>query len=233
MVNNHIPLEKLSYWKEIQKWVKERYENYDPILQQIEESYNTYLKDLPDYGGKDNNHSHAIYGAVLVFSFVQALTERVPNEKLQGFIEELFMGQLKTLGKLININRPLDMRLAASIFINSAKKDQKQAQQYPDTFITEFEPYDVKNHAVRYSFTQCPNAQFAKKYNLTHILPLLCNSDFYGISQIHGKLIRFSTCGNGNICDYLIVGNQNPIAKEYETVMDEGGFLVSRRVGNE
>lgn len=233
MVNNHIPLEKLSYWKEIQKWVKERYENYEPIIQQIGESYNTYLKDLPDYGGKDNNHSHAIYGAVLVFSFVQALPERVPNEKLQGFIEELFMGQLKTLGKLININRPLDMRLAASIFINSAKKDQKQAQKYSDTFITEFEPYDVKNHAVRYSFTKCPNAQFAKKYNLLHILPLLCNSDFYGISQIHGKLIRCSTCGNGNICDYLIVGNQNPIAKEYEIVMDEGGFLVSRRISNE
>jgi len=91
----------------------------------------------------------------------------------------------------------------------------------------------VKNPSVRYSFTKVPNAQFAKKYNLTHILPLLCNSDFYGISQIHGKLIRCSTCGNGNICDYLIVGNQNPIAKEYETVMDEGGFLISRRVGNE
>ena len=27
------------------------------------------------------------------------------------------------------------------------------------------------------------------------ILPLLCNSDFYGISEIHGQLIRRGTCG--------------------------------------
>lgn len=233
MVNNHIPLEKLSYWKEIQKWAKERYENYEPIIQQIGESYNTYLKDLPDYGGKKNNHARAIYGAVLVFSWVQALPDDVPISELQGFVQEMFMGAFKALGKVLDINRPLDMRLASIIFSKSAHADHEQAKQYLDTFIAELEPYDVKNHAVRYSFTQCPNAQFAKKYNLLHILPLLCNSDFYGISQIHGKLIRFSTCGNGNICDYLIVGNQNPIAKEYETVMDEGGFLVSRRVGNE
>lgn len=64
---------------------------------------------------------------------------------------------------------------------------------------------------------------------MLHVLPLLCNSDFFGISEIHGTLIRCGTCGNSADCDYLVVGSDNPTASEYTTVTDEGGFLVSRR----
>ena len=71
--------------------------------------------------------------------------------------------------------------------------------------------------------------EFAKKHDLLHVLPLLCNSDFFGIGEIHGQLIRCGTCGNSDVCDYMVVGNTNPIAQRYETVTDEKGFLVSRR----
>ena len=53
--------------------------------------------------------------------------------------------------------------------------------------------------------------------------------NFFGISEIHGTLIRCGTCGNSNVCDYLVVGDRNPIAAEYETVSDGQGFLVSRK----
>ncbi len=55
------------------------------------------------------------------------------------------------------------------------------------------------------------------------------NSDFFGIEQIHGTLIRSGTCGNSEKCDYCVVGNNNPLADEYEIVTDESGFLVSRK----
>lgn len=55
-------------------------------------------------------------------------------------------------------------------------------------------------------FLQCPIAEFAKKYNLMHILPLFCNAD------------------------YCIVGSKNPMAKKYEIVKDENGFLVSQKI---
>ena len=42
-------------------------------------------------------------------------------------------------------------------------------------------------------------------------------------------MIRCGTCGNSKVCDYLVVGSNNPVASEYKTVTDEGGFLVSRR----
>ena len=62
-----------------------------------------------------------------------------------------------------------------------------------------------------------------------HVLPLFCNSDYWGISQIHGTLIRCGTCGNSDKCDYCVVGSENPMAKEYEIVKDEAGFLVSKK----
>lgn len=64
-------------------------------------------------------------------------------------------------------------------------------------------------------------------FSLYPVLPLLCNSDYWGISQIHGTLIRCGTCGNSDKCDYCVVGAENPMAKEYEIVKDQAGFLVS------
>ena len=74
-----------------------------------------------------------------------------------------------------------------------------------------------------------PGAEFAKKHDLLHVLPLMCNSDYFGIEQIHGTLIRCGTCGNSPMCDYCVVGNKNPIAEEYVIDTDENGFLVSRK----
>jgi hypothetical protein len=139
------------------------------------------------------------------------------------------MGQFTKLGKIFNLNRSSNMWLIDKVFQKVGRRDRKDAETWPDGFINVNEPYDKEHHAARYHFTQCPNAEFAKKHNMLHILPLLCNSDFFGISEIHGQLIRCGTCGNSDVCDYLVVGKDNPLAKEYEVVKDDGGFLVSRK----
>ena len=90
-----------------------------------------------------------------------------------------------------------------------------------------------KEAVARYHFIQCPNAEFARRHDLLHVLPLMCNSDFFGIGELHGQLIRCGTCGNSDKCDYLIVGSKHKLAAEYETVTDERGFLVSRRKRNQ
>lgn len=38
----------------------------------------------------------------------------------------------------------------------------------------------------------------------------------------------FRKSGNSSVCDYLVVGDKNPIADKYSTVRDENGFIVSR-----
>ena len=40
-------------------------------------------------------------------------------------------------------------------------------------------------------------------------------------------LIREGTCVESPCCDYCIVGDSNPIAREYELVKKENGLLVS------
>ena len=227
----HMTIEQLPYRKPVRKWLKERYGEKEAgaIWAQVEKNYAAYLEDLPDYGGKKNGHARAIYGGLLVFALYPALPDQPPIGELQGFVQEMFMGAFTQLGKIFNLNRAFDMRLIDKVFRRSGDKDREMIVRYPAGFVNVDAPYDREHEAARYSFTQCPNADFAKKHGLLHVLPLLCNSDFFGISEIHGQLIRCGTCGNSSVCDYLVVGNKNPIASEYETVTDENGFLVSRK----
>ena len=62
------------------------------------------------------------------------------------------------------------------------------------------------------------------------VLPLFCNSDYWGMSQLHGTLLRRGTCGNADRCDYCVVGSENSMAEEYEIIKEEAGFLVSRKI---
>ena len=224
-------IEQLPYGKPIRSWLKERYgeARAKKIWRQTQKNYRSYLPDLPDYGGSKNGHAKAIYGGLLIFALYPALPDRPPISELQDFVQNLFMGSFTKLGKIFDLNRPSNMRLIDIVFRKSGNRDRKDILRYPDGFVNVDAPYDKANHAARYCFTQCPNAEFAKKHGLLHVLPLLCNSDFFGIGEIHGKLIRCGTCGNSDVCDYLVVGSNNPIAKEYETVTDAQGFLVSRK----
>ena len=226
----HIKIEELSFSEPIKKWVEERYgENAPKIWDKTCRTYNEYLKDAPDYGGKESGHGLAIYGGLLIFSLYPSLPDQPPITELQDMVNQLFMGKFTTLGKIFTLNRSLDMRLIDLVFAKVGKQDRKDYEKWPAGFENVSEPYDKKNHVSRYHFTKCPNAEFAKSHNLLHVLPLMCNSDFYGISEIHGQLIRCGTCGNSDRCDYCVVGNKNPLAAEYEVVTDEGGFLVSRK----
>ena len=118
------------------------------------------------------------------------------------------------------------MWLINKVFQKIGEKDRKLYAQYPACFCNISEPYDKKNHAARYHFTQCPNAEFAKKHNLMHVLPLFCNSDYWGISQIHGTLIRHGTCGNSDKCDYCVVGSEKRGIADKETVMKRSKWFM-------
>ena len=228
---NHMTIEQLPYGKQVRSWLKDRYGGTEAIKiwEQVQENYQNYLPDLPDYGGSKNGHAKAIYGGLLVFALYSALPDQPPVSELEDFVQHMFMAPFTKLGKVFNLNRPRDMWLIDKVFRKSGNRDRRDAVRYPEGFINVDVPYDKEHHAARYSFTQCPNAEFAKKHGLLHVLPLLCNSDFFGIHEIHGQLIRCGTCGNSDVCDYLVVGSNNPITKEYETVSDERGFLVSRK----
>ena len=223
-------LETLPYCKKIREWLADRYGTQaEKIWQQTEKNYVAFLKEAPDYGGEKNGHAMAIYGGMLIFALYAALPDQPEVSELQQFVQNLFMSPFTKLGKVFSLNRPFEMWLIDKVFRRSGNRDRRDILRYPEGFINVDEPYDKEHKAARYSFTQCPNAEFAKKHGMLHVLPLLCNSDYFGISEIHGTLIRCGTCGNSECCDYCVVGNENPLAKEYEIIKDETGFLVSRK----
>ncbi len=230
MANDHVQISELPYCKPVRQWLTKRYgRQAEEVWEKVVERYNSYLTDLSDYGGKKNGHAMAIYGGLLIFALYPSLPDQPPVSELSDFVRNLFMGHFTRLGKVFNLNRPFDMWLIDKVFRRSGNRDRRDIVDYPEGFINVDEPYERKNHVARYQFTQCPNSEFAKKHDLLHVLPLLCNSDFFGIEQIHGTLIRRGTCGNSDRCDYCVVGCNNPIADDYEIVTDETGFLVSRK----
>ena len=169
-MNNHISIKDLSYSKQVREWLAERYgsEQAQSIWKRVVENYYGYLTKLPDYGGRKNGHANAIYGSLLIFALYPALPDQPPITELQGFVQNLFMGSFTRLGKVFNLNRSLDMRLIDKVFQIVGKQDRRDIQKYPDGFVNVSEPYDREHHASRYHFTQCPNAEIAKKLGLLH-----------------------------------------------------------------
>ena len=220
-----------KYNKKAVKWLKYRYGNNtaEQIWKKTKDRFMEYYAEAPDYGGSKNGHSMAIYGGMLFFALYESLPDEPDAEELERFAQDMFMEPFKKLGKVFDLNSKTAMWLIDKIFRRSGNRDRKDIIRYPDGFINVDIPYDSEHQVARYKFTQCPNAEFAKKHGLLHVLPFCCNCDFYGIEQIHGQLIRTGTCGNSEECDYCVVGSRNPLARQYEIVKDDRGFLVSRK----
>ena len=84
-------------------------------------------------------------------------------------------------------------------------------------------PYQ-KDKPIYYEFTACPAAQFTKQFNLTEIMPALCNVDYKSMELIRAKLIRTGTCVDGDKCDYTICGYQDGFVSAHPEYTDEAGY---------
>ncbi len=211
------------------QWLTQRYGTKlgETLWQKTLVQFDAFLQETPTYGGIETEKKLSICGALLVFSMASVVPEQLKAADLEPLTQKIFMDGFVKLGKIFDLNRPRDIRLIHLIFKLVGKKRQKAFRQDKTGFCTHLEAFDKQKRATRYEFTQCPHAEFAKRHGLLHILPAMCNCDYYGIGQIHGQLIRQGTCGNGDHCDYCIVGSNNPLVKDYVTLRDEQGFLIS------
>ena len=195
------------------------------LWEKIQLKYVEYVDECPEVGGKKNNHAVAIYGSLLIFAFCTVAVPDKSIEELQPLVYKIFMeDSFKMLGRIFDLNKRSHMKLANKVFIKSGQKDQMQAKQYPEGFITVLEPFDEEHQAIRYHFTQCPNAEFAKKHGLTKWMPLFCNCDYLAMRELRCELIRHGTCTNSDRCDYYMVGSNNPIVKEHPLKTDQDGL---------
>ncbi len=195
------------------------------LWEKVQLQYAEYLKDEPAL--KDLKITTSIYDPILIFSWYAVSPEKPPREVVQQEIYRSFFGGFDRLGKVFDLNRPLDNRLANRIFKKANDIRVEEIKRFPDSFRMGFCSYDEPNGVIRYIFTQCPNAEFAKRHHMEDVLPLMCNCDHIAMRKLHAALIREGTCVTSGCCDYCICGDRNPLAQEYSLTESENGLLLS------
>ena len=199
------------------------------VWENVQMQYCDFLKDEPAL--KDLKITTSIYDPILIFAWYAVIPDKPPLEEVQQDIYESFFGSFDLMGKVFDLNRKLDNKLAAKIFQKANDIRVEEIKKFPTSFRMGCCSYDKQNGVVRYSFTQCPNAEFAKRHHMENVLPVLCNCDHLAMQAIHASLIREGTCVTSDCCDYCIVGDRNPIAAEYELIKAENGLLLSVKKG--
>ena len=211
----------------VQKLLHRYYDEHTAarLWEKVQLKYCEYLKDEPALAGLKITTS--IYDPILIFAWYAIVPDKPALEEVQQDIYRSFFGSFGVMGKVFNLNRKPDNRLAASIFQKANDVRVEEIKKFPESFRMGCCTYEKEDGVIRYSFTQCPNAEFAKRHHMEDVLPVLCNCDHLAMQAIHASLIREGTCVTSDCCDYCIVGDRNPIAAEYELKTAENGLWVS------
>ncbi len=211
----------------VQKLLSRYYDRHTAaeLWEKIQLQYCEYLKDEPALAGSKITVS--IYDPILIFAWYAVVPDKPPLKDIQQDIYDCFMGSFDLLGRIFDLNRKPDNRLAGAIFRKTSDIREEESRKFPGSFRMGGFEYDKENGVVRYSFSQCPNAEFARRHHMEDVLPVMCNCDHMAMQKLHAVLIREGTCCTGTCCDYCIVGDRNPIAAEYELKTSESGLWVS------
>jgi hypothetical protein len=195
------------------------------LWEKIQLQYCEYLKGEPAMAGSKITVS--IYDPILIFAWYTVVPDKPLLEDIQQDVYDCFMGSFDLLGRIFDLNRKADNRMAGRIFKKTSDIRADEAEKYPASFRMGGFDYDKENGVVRYSFTQCPNAEFAKRHHMEDVLPVMCNCDHMAMQKLHAVLIREGTCCTADRCDYCIAGDRNPIAAEYELKKADNGLWIS------
>lgn len=199
-------------------------EEVEDVFTAVQKQYVAYLNNFrTDLGGKANFHNGVggTYDCIALFSYYTVCKDRTSFQEIEKMNGNLFLPTFKRM-KFVNCNIPLFKRIMYLAFVSSKKKCDKWNDYRMHVY-----PYK-KDEPIRYEFTSCPVAEFAKENNLLHILPALCNADYAAMELIQAKLIRNTTCGNGKICDYAVCGDKDEYAKLHEEYIDKEGYRRNR-----
>ena len=191
------------------------------IRKETVRKYREFVRSAPDYGGRKSPHVNQIYDSFLLLAFCSISPKNYTLEELEPLSFEMFISPFRILGKLFSANHKWTMHLLAVIFQKSTDKCNAHAEQYPDDFKAEIQPYDKENGVVRYCFTKCPIADFVRKNSLGKWMPLMCNCDHTALQMIHAGLIR-----EGNYAITNGIGTSN---KSLGAIIMFTAFLIGFR----
>lgn len=196
------------------------------LLQAAHDQYLSFLPEIPNLGGNQNGQAQSVYDCIALFAFYEILPQKPSLNVFEELVNQVFTPQMKRAG-CVNLNSRFFQRIAHRIFSHIEKKGKEHEKEWIGNYHMEVEPYD-KNQGIRYRFTSCPIADFAKSHGYSHLMPAMCNPDYDTLKAIHAGLIRTRTCGSDDCCDYWIVGDKSPLLDAHPLYEDDFGYLRNK-----
>lgn len=190
------------------------------VWERIQKQYVLFLSDWrTDLGGKKNFHNGkgGNYDCIALMSYYVVCKNVTCLAEIEEMEGNLFLGAFRKM-KFVDCNKPFFKKLMYKAFLNA----KKQCDKWGD-FKMNVAAYE-NDKPIYYEFTECPTAEFAKKHDLLEVMPALCNPDFEAMECIHARLVRKTTCANGEKCDYTICGDRDEYLKEHPEYRDKYGY---------
>ena len=138
----------------IQKLLRRYYDKStaDRLWEKIQLQYCEFLKDEPSLS--DLKITTSIYDPILIFAWYKVIPDKPPLEDIQQDIYKSFFGSFEALGKVFDLNRKFDNRLASLVFQKANDIRVQEIRKHPDSFRMGYCNYDKEKGIVRYSFTR-------------------------------------------------------------------------------
>ena len=121
-------------------------ETAEGLWEKIQLKYAEFLEEEPALGSARITVS--IYDPILIFAWFSVVPDKPPIEDIQQDVYECFMGSFDALGKMFNLNRRLDSRLASRIFKKTSDTREKEIQELPASFRMGSYSYDEEKRAI-------------------------------------------------------------------------------------
>ena len=196
----------------------------EAVWERVQRQYVEYLSQWrTDLGGKRNFHNGAggTYDCIALMCYFKVCREVTDLPELEALEGELFLPAFRRL-RFVDANRPFWRKLLYRAFASS----QKKCERWHD-YEMHVEPWRA-DEPIRYDFTACPVADFARQFGLLEAMPALCNVDYAGMELIRARLVRTTTCADGDRCDYAICGDRDPFLREHPEYRDAQGYRRNR-----
>lgn len=200
-------------------------EAVEGVFEKVQLQYAEFLENYrTDLGGRQNLHNGVAgtYDCIALFSYYVVCGEKTSLSEIEEMNNNLFLPSFRRL-RFADANKPFIRRLLHLALTISAKKSSKWGGDYK----MDVDPFE-KDKPVSYRFTSCPIAEFARDNHLLKVLPAICNGDYPAMEEIHAKLVRPSTCGNGCECAYYIYGDRDQRLSGYPEYVDEQGYRTNK-----
>lgn len=212
--------------KEIQKKIALHYPpaQREEVWEKVQLQYTAYLSRWrTDLGGKENFHNGkgGTYDCIAILSYYVVCRSVTSFREIEQMEEDLILPAFRKL-RFVDCNKPFWRKLMYKAFTR-AKTGCDRWHDY-EMNVTPYAP----DKPICYEFTACPVAEFAKKFGLEEIAPALCNVDYMSMELIHARLVRTSTCVDGDRCDYTIVGDRDPYLKDHPEYLEGQGYRKNR-----